>query len=76
LNDALRSAGELVFDVTPDHDGGFLAECLREDIVTEADTWQELRTNVREPVSAFYFDRSPPEPIRLHLVRDEVVTVK
>jgi hypothetical protein len=26
-------------------------------------------------VSAFYFDRSPPERIRLHLVRDELITV-
>ena len=67
--------GELVFDVTQDHDGGFVAECLREGIVTQADTWHELRANVREAVSAFYFDRSPPERIRLHLVRDEVITV-
>ena len=67
--------GELVFDVTQDHDGGFVAECLSEDIVTEADTWQELRANVREAVCAFYFDSSPPERIRLHLVRDEIITV-
>jgi hypothetical protein len=67
--------GELVFDVTQDHDGGFVAERLGEDIVTQADTWQKLRANVRGAVSAFYFDRSPPERIRLHLVRDEVITV-
>ena len=67
--------GELVFDVTQDQDGGFVAECLSESIVTEAATWQELRANVREAVSAFFFDRSPPEQIRLHLVRDEVITV-
>ena len=67
--------GELVFDVTQDHDGGFVAECLSEDIITQADTWHELRANVREAVSGFYFDRSPPERIRLHLVRDEVITV-
>ena len=67
--------GELVFDVSQDQDGGFVAECLSESIVTEADTWQELRANVKEAVSAFFFDRSPPEQIRLHLVRDEVFTV-
>jgi hypothetical protein len=67
--------GELVFDVTQDQDGGFVAECLSQDIVTEADTWQELRANVREAVAAFFFDSSPPERIRLHLVRDEVITV-
>ncbi len=70
-----EGADELVFDVTQDQDGGFVAECLSEDIVTEGDTWQELRANVREAVSAFFFDRSPPERIRLHLVRDEVINV-
>ena len=67
--------GELVFDVTQDQDGGFVAECIGEDVVTEADTWQELRANVMEAVSAFFHDGSPPERIRLHLVRDEVITV-
>ena len=43
--------GELVFDVIQDQDGGFVAECLSESIVTEADTWQELRANVKEAVS-------------------------
>ena len=31
-----------------DQDEGFVAECLSESIVTEADTWQELRANVKE----------------------------
>jgi hypothetical protein len=67
--------GELVFDVIQDQDGGFVAECLSESIATEADTWQELRANVKEAVSAFFFDGSTPERIRLHLVRDEVFTL-
>ncbi len=68
-------SGELVFDVTQEHDGGFVAECLTETIVTQADTWQELTRNVREAVSAFFFDGVAPERIRLHLVRDEVITL-
>jgi hypothetical protein len=36
-------------------------------------TWAELRENVREAVSAYYFDRPKPDAIRLHLVRDEVL---
>ena len=66
---------ELVFEVIQEADGGFVAECLSESIVTEADSWEELRKNVIEAVSAFFFDDSPPERIRLHLVRDEVFTV-
>ena len=63
---------ELVFEITQEADGGFVAEALGESIFTEADTWDELRTNVREAVAAFYFDRPAPSRLRLHLVRDEV----
>lgn len=66
---------ELVFEVTQEGDGGYCAECLTESIVTEGNTWDELRASVREAVRGYYFDQ--PEKlnlsIRLHLVRDEVL---
>jgi len=65
---------ELVFSVTQESDGGFVAECLSHDIFTQADTWEELRANVRAAVSAFFFDQAKPTAIRLHLVRDEVLS--
>lgn len=64
---------ELVFEVTQESDGGFVAEALGESIITQADTWEELRENVREAVKAFYFDRPAPPRLRLHLGRDEVI---
>jgi hypothetical protein len=64
---------ELVFEITQESDGGFVAEALGESIITQADTWDELRVNVREAVKAFYFDRPAPLRLRLHLVRDEVI---
>jgi predicted RNase H-like HicB family nuclease len=66
---------ELIFEVVQEQDGGFVAECLTESIFTQGDTWEELRRNVREAVSAFHFDRALPSSIRLHLVRDEVVAL-
>ncbi len=66
---------ELVFVVTQEGDGGYVAECLGEDIFTQGDTWDELRANVMEAVGGYYFDSKPPERIRLHLVRDEVVAM-
>ncbi|MBV8810185.1 MAG: 2-phospho-L-lactate guanylyltransferase [Acidobacteriaceae bacterium] len=66
---------ELVFEVLQEPDGGFCAECLTENIFTEGDSWDELRRNVREAVNAFYFDRTAPRTVRLHLVRDEVMSV-
>ena len=52
---------ELVFEVTQESDGGYCAECLTLDIFTQADTWDELRANVREAVQAYFFDGSIPE---------------
>ena len=66
---------EIVFEVTQDTDGGFSAECLTESIFTQADTWDELRANVKEAAEAFYFDRPRPVTIRLHLVRDEMLAL-
>ncbi len=67
---------ELIFEVIQEADGGFCAECLTEAIVTEGDTWEQLRRNVQEVVRAFYFDQPAklPQSIRLHLVRDEVLS--
>ena len=61
---------ELIFEVIQEADGGFCAECLTDSIVTEGNTWEELRTNVQKVVKAFYFDQPEklPASIRLHLV--------
>jgi hypothetical protein len=65
---------EIVFKVTQEGDGRFVAECLTESIVTQANDWDTLRRKVREAVAAFYFDRpQKPARIRLHHVRDEVL---
>jgi len=70
---AMSTVTEIVFAVTQEADGGFVAEALGESIITQADTWDELRVHVREAVTAFYFDRPAPTRVRLHLVRDEVL---
>ena len=66
---------ELVFEVIEEADGGYCAECLTESIVTEGNSWDELRVNVREAVRGYYFDQPEKRAlrIRLRLVRDEVV---
>ena len=71
----LKDVSEIIFEVTQEADGGFCAECLTESIFTQADTWAELRTNVKEAVAAYFFDRPKPGSVRLHLVRDEMLAV-
>ena len=66
---------EIVFSITQEADGGYVAECLSHDIVSEADNWDSLRSNVFEAVNAYFFDQTKPSSIRLHFVRDEVLAV-
>lgn len=73
---ATKQTNELLCKVTQEADGGFVAECLTESIVTRGDTWQELREMVKEAVDGYFFDGPKPGTIRLHLVRDEVLSTK
>ncbi len=66
---------EIVFSVTQEADGGFVAECLSHDIFTQGDSWDQLRANVREVVNGYFFDQTKPSAVRLHLVCDEVLAV-
>jgi len=67
---------ELVFEVTEEADGGYVAECSTENIFTQGDTWDELRAMVKDAVSAYFFDGPKPQWIRLHLVHNEVLSMK
>jgi predicted RNase H-like HicB family nuclease len=66
---------DLVFEAVQDTDGGYCAECLTENIFTQGETWEELRANVIDATAAFFFDQPKPARIRLHLVRDEILSV-
>jgi hypothetical protein len=59
---------EIVFQITEDDtDGGFIASALGHFIVTEADTWEELRANVREAVLCHFDEGKAPTFIRSQL---------
>ena len=64
---------EIIFEVTQEADGAYSAECLTEPVFTQADSWDDLRAQVRDAVTAHFFDQEMPASIRLHLVRDEVM---
>ena len=65
---------DLVFEAIQESDGGYCAECLTENIFTQGDTWDGLRKHAVDATAAFFFDQPGPERIRLHLVRDEVLS--
>jgi hypothetical protein len=66
---------ELIFMVEEAGEGGYTARALGESIFTEADTLDELHTMIRDAVQC-HFDKEEDRPkiIRLHFVREEVIT--
>lgn len=66
---------ELLFVVEEADEGGYVARGVGADIVTEADTLDELRANVREAVDCHFDPEQTPRLIRLHFVRDEVLAL-
>ncbi|MGH9316626.1 MAG: type II toxin-antitoxin system HicB family antitoxin [Thermoanaerobaculia bacterium] len=65
---------EIVFAVEEAPEGGFLARALGAPIFSEADTLEELHANVREAVACHFEEGTGPKVIRLHFVKDEVLT--
>ena len=47
---------ELVFKVIREPDGGYIPQCLTEGIVTQGDTWEELKNMVKHAVEGYFFD--------------------
>jgi predicted RNase H-like HicB family nuclease len=70
-----KPVDELVFKVIQESDGDYVAQCLTESIVTQGDTWDELKEMVKDAVEAYFFEAPKPRSIRLHLVRDEVLSM-
>ena len=66
---------EILFLIEEAAEGGYTARCIDAAIVTEAETLEALRANIREAVDCHFDDCQAPRLIRLHIVRDEVLTV-
>ena len=65
---------EILFLVEEAPEGGFTARALGHSIFTQAETLHELRSNVRAAIECHFQDGATPKLIRLHFVRDEVLT--
>jgi predicted RNase H-like HicB family nuclease len=58
---------DLVFNVTQEEDGGYVAVAVGETIVTQGDTWEELCEMVLDATKGYFYNCEPPAQIRLHL---------
>ena len=65
---------EIIFLVEESPEGGFTARALGESIFTEGSDLEELRANVRDAVQCHYEEEPRPKVIRLHFVREELLS--
>lgn len=65
---------EIIFSVQESPEGGYEARAIGHSIFTEAESMDELRSLERDAVRC-HFDRAMrPTVIRLHFVKDEVIS--
>ena len=65
---------EVIFLVEEAPEGGFVARELGHSFFTEADSLPELQEKVRDAVRCHFEDGKGPKVVRLHHVREEVLT--
>ncbi|TQV62468.1 MAG: 2-oxoisovalerate dehydrogenase [Halothiobacillaceae bacterium] len=64
---------ELHFIVEEAPEGGFVARAMGADIFTEADSIEDLHTQLRDAVRCHFDPEQMPSLIRLHITREEVL---
>jgi hypothetical protein len=70
----LMPDSEIIFSVQESPEGGYEARALGYSIFTQADTMDELKRNVKEAVHCHFEEGQTPAVIRLHMVKDEVIS--
>ena len=65
---------EIIFAVEDSAEGGYEAHALGHAIVTQAESMDDLKEMVRDAVRCHFEEDEMPAVIRLHFVRDEVLS--
>ncbi len=66
---------EVIFLIEDSSESGYEARALGQSIFTEGETMDELKENIREAVRCHFEESNTPAVIRLHYVKDEMITL-
>ena len=66
---------EIIFLIEEAAEGGLVAKALGESIFTEGETLEEVKSNIKEAVECHFDEANLPKLIRLHIVKDELMTL-
>jgi hypothetical protein len=64
---------ELIFDVTIDEDGRFVAQARGNGIATDCATWDELKSEVQDLIECYYEGSTKPSSVELVLAEKLVL---
>jgi hypothetical protein len=64
---------ELIFDVTIDEDGRYVAQARGNGIATDGASWAELKSEVQDLISCYYEGSKKPDRIQLVLAEEFAV---
>ena len=68
--DAVRPS-EIIFEAYEAEEGGYYAVARGFDIITQGDSWDDLKYMVQDAVLCHFDDGCAPHSIRLNLVKEE-----
>ena len=71
----MNGPDEIIFEVREAEEGGYYAAAIGYDIITEGNSWDDLKFMAQDAVLCHFDDDSAPSTIRLHLVKDEILAV-
>lgn len=66
---------EVFFLVEEAIEGGYTAKALGESIFTEADSLDELKSEIKDAVLCHFDESEMPKVIRLHMVKEETLVL-
>ena len=65
---------EIIFIIEESFDGCYNARALGHSIFTDGEDENDLRNNIKDAVSCHFDDNNKPKIIRLHYVRQEIIS--
>jgi len=66
---------EIIFVIEESLEGGYVAKTLESATHTEANNFEELKVAIRDAVKCHFDEKNMPRIIRLHFVKEEVITL-
>jgi hypothetical protein len=66
---------EIIFMIEESAEGGYEANALGYSIFTEGENLEELKKAIKDAVKCHFEEKEMPQIIRMHMVKDEVITV-